>query len=210
MRAPQCGFSCLRRTIRLSICGRQLVGVAHRPPRAVAQGLEPVLLVAVEDLVAGLAGDAELPADIASSPRRPAGGRQSAGVPPSPNTLSTASTPPADKGEKCYPCVRYELSPMSRLNRTISCANRLRKSGRAFGADTNRNHHSRCHYRNGHQGARSRVRSLPCNALRKSLSGKCERRAPDPARPLLRRLQMCAFRHYRRRSLARSRPAFGP
>ena len=48
---------------------RQLVGVAHRPPRAIAQGLEPVLLVAVEDLVAGLAGYAELPAEsVMASP----------------------------------------------------------------------------------------------------------------------------------------------
>ncbi len=43
---------------------RQLVGIAHRPPRAIAQGLKPVLLVAIENLVAGLAGYPELPADI--------------------------------------------------------------------------------------------------------------------------------------------------
>src|SRR6516165_9165221 len=43
---------------------RQLVGVANRPPRAIRQGLEPMLLVAIEDLVAGLARDAELPAHI--------------------------------------------------------------------------------------------------------------------------------------------------
>jgi len=39
---------------------RQLVGVAHRPPRAVGQGFQPMLLVTVEDLVAGLARDAEV------------------------------------------------------------------------------------------------------------------------------------------------------
>jgi hypothetical protein len=43
---------------------RQLVGVANRPPRAVGQGFEPMLLIAIENLVAGLAGNAELPADI--------------------------------------------------------------------------------------------------------------------------------------------------
>ena len=74
---------------------RQLVGVAQRPARAVAQRLEPVLLVAIEDLVAGLARDAELAADLASSPRRPAAGPQTADARPSPNTPSTASTPPA-------------------------------------------------------------------------------------------------------------------
>jgi hypothetical protein len=46
---------------------RELVGIAHRPPRAIAQGSQPVLLVAVINLVAGLAGYAELPADIRHS-----------------------------------------------------------------------------------------------------------------------------------------------
>jgi len=41
--------------------GWQLIGVADRPPGAVAQRFEAVLLVAVENLVAGLAGDPELP-----------------------------------------------------------------------------------------------------------------------------------------------------
>src|SRR5262249_32296048 len=43
---------------------RQLVGVAHRPPRPVRQGLEPVRLVAIKNLVAGLPRDAEIPADV--------------------------------------------------------------------------------------------------------------------------------------------------
>jgi hypothetical protein len=37
----------------------QLIGGADRPTRPVGQGLEPVLLAAIEDLVAGLARDAE-------------------------------------------------------------------------------------------------------------------------------------------------------
>src|SRR3981081_1803205 len=44
--------------------GRQLIGVADRPPGAVAQRFEAMLLVAVENLVAGLAGDPEIPADL--------------------------------------------------------------------------------------------------------------------------------------------------
>ena len=44
---------------------RQLVGIAHRPARTVGQGLETVFLVALEDLVAGLARNAELAADLA-------------------------------------------------------------------------------------------------------------------------------------------------
>src|SRR3954469_23001232 len=39
--------------------GRQLVGVAHRPARAVAERLKAVLLVSSEDLVAGFSRDAE-------------------------------------------------------------------------------------------------------------------------------------------------------
>ena len=34
--------------------GCQLVGIAHRPPAAVGQRLEPLLLVPIEDFVAGL------------------------------------------------------------------------------------------------------------------------------------------------------------
>jgi hypothetical protein len=56
-----------------------------------------------------------------SWPLRQAGGPQSAGVLPSPNSLSTAFTPPAKKSEKCNPCVRYEchlcLGPLTRENK---------------------------------------------------------------------------------------------
>src|ERR1700761_374961 len=41
---------------------RQLVGIAHRPAGAVAQRIDPFFSVAIEYLVAGLAGNAELPA----------------------------------------------------------------------------------------------------------------------------------------------------
>src|SRR4030095_12525594 len=40
--------------------GRQAVRLAERPAVAVGQGLEAAIFVAVEDLVAGLARDAEL------------------------------------------------------------------------------------------------------------------------------------------------------
>jgi hypothetical protein len=43
---------------------RRLVGIAYRPAGAVAQSGEPVILVAVKDLVPGLARDPELPAHI--------------------------------------------------------------------------------------------------------------------------------------------------
>jgi hypothetical protein len=41
----------------------ELVGVAHRPPRAITERLQPMLAIAREDLVAGLARDAELATD---------------------------------------------------------------------------------------------------------------------------------------------------
>ena len=44
--------------------GRQLIGIAYRSARAVAQRLAPMLLIPREDLVAGLAGDAKLPAHL--------------------------------------------------------------------------------------------------------------------------------------------------
>ena len=48
-----------------------------------------------------------------SSLRRPAAEPPTANARPSPNTPSTASPLPW-RGERCYPCVRYDLSPMSR------------------------------------------------------------------------------------------------
>ena len=50
LRAPQCGLSRLSRDDQAFDRLRQLVGVAHRPARAVGQRLKPVLLVAVEIL----------------------------------------------------------------------------------------------------------------------------------------------------------------
>jgi hypothetical protein len=60
-------------------------------------------LIGVEDLRPSVPGQAE---------------PQNEDVPPSPNMLSTASTHPPES-EKCYSCVRYELSPMSRV---VHCA----------------------------------------------------------------------------------------
>ena len=44
---------------------RQLVGVANRSARTVGQGLQTVFLIALEDLVAGLARNAERATDLA-------------------------------------------------------------------------------------------------------------------------------------------------
>ena len=103
---------------------RQLVGEAHRPARPVGQGLEPMLLVALEDLVAGLARDAELRDRPPSSPRPPKAGRRTAGARPDRTLLpGHPHLPPA--GGRCYPCVRHELSPMSRAAQPKSASQNL-------------------------------------------------------------------------------------
>src|ERR1700759_285563 len=43
---------------------RELIAITHRPAGPIAERLKPVLPVAVENLVTGLAGYAELPADL--------------------------------------------------------------------------------------------------------------------------------------------------
>jgi hypothetical protein len=44
---------------------RQLIGIPHGPARTVAQRLKAVIPVTIENLVPGLAGNPELPAQIA-------------------------------------------------------------------------------------------------------------------------------------------------
>src|SRR5262245_62373862 len=94
---------------------RQLVGIAHGSPRPVGQGLKPMLLVAVEYLVAGLPGDTEIPAYVGHRLAiQKAGDETKAFLHHRTGSPRHQHLPPA-KGEKCYPCVRYEVSPMSRV-----------------------------------------------------------------------------------------------
>src|SRR6202020_2383331 len=79
------------------------------------QRLEAVILIAIEDLVTGLARDAELPANLAHRLALQKSGDK-------PKTLVHNRTllpghrhlPPGMPGGRCHPCVRYKLSPMSR------------------------------------------------------------------------------------------------
>src|SRR4029077_16487201 len=98
------------------ICGkrlRQLLPIlANRPARAVGQGLETVFLIALKNLVAGLARNAERATDLAHrfavqplSDNPQALGHYRTLLPRHPHLPR--------KGESCYPCVRYDLSPMS-------------------------------------------------------------------------------------------------
>src|SRR5579883_1663219 len=98
---------------------RQLIGVAYRPPRSIGEAREAMVLVAIEDFVAGFARDAELTTRKAHRLAFQQTGHK-------PKALVHHRTlfprhrhfPPAIAGGKCYPCVRYELAPMSRAAHT--------------------------------------------------------------------------------------------
>ncbi len=81
----------------------------------IREPLNPAFLVAIEDFVAGLAGDSKLPARLAGEP-------QTAVSRPSPNTPSKASLPPSRgksvtyvSGTICYLC-------LGSLTETITCS----------------------------------------------------------------------------------------
>ena len=62
LRAPQLGCSCFTfRDVVLDL-KRKLVGIAIRTPASVGEPLNAAFLITIEDLVAGLAGNAKLPA----------------------------------------------------------------------------------------------------------------------------------------------------
>src|SRR5260370_15343336 len=100
---------------------RQLGGVANRPARAVGQRLETVFLVGLEDLVAGLARNAER----ATDPPRRVAVQQPSDEPQAlvhHRTLLPRHPSLPRKGARCYPCVRYDLQPMSRAaHRPTNC-----------------------------------------------------------------------------------------
>src|SRR6266536_1852496 len=103
----------------------QLVGVADRPARAVAQGRKPVLFVAVENLVAGLAGDAELPAHVRHGfPVQQAGDKAQA------FPLSTASTPPAKRRKVLPMCPVRSVTYVSGRSSTTYASSREVPAGR--------------------------------------------------------------------------------
>src|SRR5262249_16907910 len=91
----------------------QLVSVADRPPATIGEGLEPVLFVAIEDLVTGFSRDAELATDVGHR----FAVQQSRHEPKAlfhHRTLLPGHRHLPHRSAECYPCVRYVLSPMSR------------------------------------------------------------------------------------------------
>src|SRR6516162_10520104 len=90
---------------------RQLVRIVMRATAAVGQPLHPTFVVAIEDLVTGFTGDAELPAQFRHRlARNPATHKLNSFV-HNRTFLPRHSLPPLfKKGKKCNPCLRYELS----------------------------------------------------------------------------------------------------
>src|SRR5262249_20839154 len=95
---------------------RELIGVTYRTPGAVTESLGPALLVAAVNLVAGLPGNTVLAAQIRHrlAPHK-AGHEAHTFVHHRTLLPRHPHLPPAKSGEKCYPCVRYEVSPMSQI-----------------------------------------------------------------------------------------------
>jgi len=115
--------------------GGWLVGIAHRPPRAIRQGLQPMLLVAIEDLVAGLARYAELPTQMAHLLAfQQASHKPQAFVHTRNHFPRHRHLPPAIAAGWCYPCVRYKTSPMSQVGHTFSRGQRHRATIAQFSA----------------------------------------------------------------------------
>src|SRR6516162_10808923 len=85
---------------------RQLVGIPHGPARTIVQGLEPVLLVTIEDFVAGLARDPELATDVRHRLSVQQPGDKPQAFLHDRTLLPRHRHLPWRRGQ-CYPCVRY-------------------------------------------------------------------------------------------------------
>jgi hypothetical protein len=102
---------------------RQPVGVAYRPPRAIAQRLQPMLLVAVEELVAGLPRNPECPAGL----RHRLAVQQPRYKPQALVHYRTASTPPATHAWQ-------EVSPMCPVRTVTYISERSRQNSSLLAA----------------------------------------------------------------------------
>src|SRR6516165_2404888 len=87
-----------------------------------------MLLVAPEDLVSGLPGDAELPTHMAHRLAFQEAGHETQALVHHRTLFPRhCHLPPAVAGGRCYPCVRNKTSPMSRVGHTC-LSERLRPS----------------------------------------------------------------------------------
>src|SRR5258707_15486380 len=115
---------------------RQLVGVANRPARAVGQGLQTAFLCSARRSCSRSCAKCRTRDRPRSSLRRPAAERRTAGAPPSPNTPSTASTPPPERGKVLPMCPVRSVTYVSgrSTNELSGCQARLRILSTAFRA----------------------------------------------------------------------------
>src|SRR5439155_19952336 len=91
-----------------------LIGVPHRTARSITQGREAVLLVAIEYFVSGLTRYAEIPANVRHGLAIQQADHKAKALFHHRTRFPRHQHLPPAKGEKCYPCVRYGMSPMSR------------------------------------------------------------------------------------------------
>src|SRR5439155_22377922 len=99
--------------------GGQLVGVADRAALTVRQRFDPAILVALEDLAAGLAGNPELPADLRHRFAIEQLRHEPQALVHHRTLLPRHRHLPLECG-KCYPCFRYVLLPMSRIAHSLT------------------------------------------------------------------------------------------
>ena len=92
---------------------RELIGVAVGPPAPVRQAGEATVLVPRVDLVAGLAGNPELPAEAGHLLAIEQAGNEAETFVHDMTLLPGHYSLPLN-GRKCYPCLRNEVSPFSR------------------------------------------------------------------------------------------------
>src|SRR6516165_11191528 len=121
---------------------RQLVRIVMGSTAAVGQSLHPTFLVAIEDLVTGFAGDAELPAQFRHRlARNPATHKLNSFV-HNRTFLPRHSLPPSSKkgksvthvsGTNCHPCVRSVTRYARPLFLSALSAARLRISPKSDG-----------------------------------------------------------------------------
>src|SRR4029078_2279049 len=92
---------------------RKLIGAPVRPSRSICQSFQTAVVIAADDLVTGLARDAEFAAQrrylLAIQNPRTEFETLVHAVALLPRHLRSPR-----KGQKCNPCLRYELSPLSR------------------------------------------------------------------------------------------------
>jgi hypothetical protein len=112
---------------------RQLVGIAHRSARAVGRRLQSMFLIPIEDLIAGLARDAELPAQMAHLlALQQAGHETQALLHHRTRSPRHPHLPQAIAWGRCYPCVRNKVSPMSQNAQIVAVPGSRRFSPRGY------------------------------------------------------------------------------